>query len=157
MVNRGQGEAKESSGPTVAKADIKAKTSSGSVKKPNILLIDDDLSYCRILKRVADIGAIPLTYCTSMDEFADLQSWNFDVVIIDYDLGAITGFELTRYLESKTQKVTPVILISSTKRAINNLSPGTICKFILKTTSPLSILDAATSIHGLALLERAAG
>jgi CheY-like chemotaxis protein len=154
MLNRDP-EEHASTRSSVTKNASKEKTKSGFVKKPNVLLVDDDLNYCRILKRVADISSVPLTFCTSVDELGDLHSWNFDVVIMDYDLGAITGFELTRYLESKTQKVTPVILISGTKRSINNLTPGTICQFIHKSTTPLGILDAATSVHGLALLERA--
>jgi DNA-binding response OmpR family regulator len=126
----------------------------GFVNKPNVLLVDDDLTYCKIMKRAADISSTPLTYCISVDEFGDLQTWNFDVAIIDYDLGAITGFELTRYLESKTQRITPVILISGTHRNISNVSPATICQFIHKSQSPFYILEAAASVHALALAER---
>lgn len=139
---------------TVVQEAPKEKVLTGYAKKPNILLVDDDLSYCKIMKRAAEINSTPLTYCTSVDELGDLQTWNFDVAIIDYDLGAITGFELTRYLESKMQRITPVILISGTQRNLTNMSPATICQFIHKSNSPFSILEAAAAVHSLAILER---
>lgn len=127
-------------------ADVHARTN----VLPRILLVDDDPSFGKIMKRVAaKVGLLgpEITICRTLEEFAALTDWKFDIVIMDYDLGAVTGFELTTYIEHFTKEQVPVLLVSQTNQERSRTWPRSIRGFVHKELGPLAILDAAIEAH----------
>jgi len=86
-----------------------------------------------------------MTYCSSIEDLSHLKNWQFDVAIIDYDLGSVTGFELTNYLENYTKNM-PVILVSQTQQLNSKNWPFTIREFVHKSLGPETILKAAFNV-----------
>ena len=121
---------------------------------PRILLVDDDPTFGKIMNRASEMKGVKITYCKSIDEFGALQSWDFDTIIMDYDLGAVTGFELTEYLEKFTKEDVPVILVSQTEQKSSKNWPYTIREFVHKKLGPFAILDAAFEAHEIRELHR---
>lgn len=128
-----------------------------SVSAPRVLLIDDDPNFGKIMTRAAAVSGIKLQFCKSLDEFAKLQSREYDVIVLDYDLGAVTGCELARYLESMDPREIPVVLVSQTKMRGSNKWPGSIREFVHKGLGPFAILDAAFEAHDATCVHRAIG
>jgi len=114
---------------------------------PRILVVDDDPTFGRIMQQAASKKGSALSYCKSIDELSKLQSWDYDVIVMDYDLGSITGFELTTYLEKFTSVEAPVILVSQAKLRGSQKWPQTIREFVHKGLGPFAILDAAFEAH----------
>ncbi len=114
---------------------------------PRILVIDDDPTFGRIMQQAATKKGSAVSYCRSIDELSKLQSWDYDVIVMDYDLGSMTGFELTTYLEKFTSVEVPVILVSQTKLRGSQKWPQAIREFVHKGLGPFAILDAAFEAH----------
>ena len=114
---------------------------------PRILVVDDDPTFGRIMQQVASKKGSAVTYCKSVDELSMLSSWDFDVIVMDYDLGSITGFEVTDYLEKSSSAEVPVILVSQTRLRGSQKWPQTIREFVHKGLGPFAILDAAFEAH----------
>jgi CheY-like chemotaxis protein len=121
---------------------------------PRLLLVDDDPTFGKIMNRAAEMKGVKITYCKSIDELGALQSWDFDAIIMDYDLGAVTGFELTEYLEKFTKEDVPVILVSQTKQKSSKHWPNTIREFVHKNLGPFAILDATFEAHEIREIHR---
>jgi len=122
---------------------------------PRILLVDDDPTFGKIMKRSSQAKGIDIVTCSSVEEFSQLKNWDFDVIIMDYDLGAVTGFELTSYMEQYTEDDLPVILVSQTKQNDPKTWPTTIREFVHKSLGPFAILDAAFEAHEVNLMNMA--
>ena len=114
---------------------------------PQVLVVDDDPIFGKIIKKIAQDVDVDLVVCETINDFARLKSYDFDVVIMDYDLGAVTGFELTSYLEKFTKEVIPVILVSQTDQNNSHEWPITITKFVHKRQGPFAVFSAALEVH----------
>jgi CheY-like chemotaxis protein len=117
-----------------------------STTKPRILVVDDDPVFCRILKAVAEKHGIPLTYFSSVREAyrrAEEAAW--DVAIVDYDLGSVTGVQLGRYLEGLGK--IPVVLVSAMNVPQSAAWPETIASFLSKKEGPEVILLKTLSVY----------
>lgn len=121
---------------------------------PRILLVDDDPTFGLIMKQAAAKKSVEITFCKSLDEFSALKSWDFDVVIMDYDLGDVTGFELTSYMEQFTTEEVPVILVSQTKQRNSKHWPNAIREFVHKDLGAFAILDATFEAHEINRLHK---
>lgn len=121
---------------------------------PRILVIDDDPTFGRIMQHAAALKHVNLTFCTSPEEMAALQNWQFDVVVMDMDLGAVTGYELTRYLEEFTIEPIPVVLVSQSQNINTKHWPSTIREFVHKGAGPFAILDASFEAHEVNMLNK---
>ena len=111
--------------------------------RPRILLIDDEPMFGAIMKKTANHLRVPLTYCQRLEDIPAIAKDKFDVVIVDYDLGAATGIEIARYIEDLTERDLPMILVSQSSRKINRRSPDSIREFVHKKLGPVAIFDAA--------------
>jgi CheY-like chemotaxis protein len=118
---------------------------------PNILLIDDDPTFGKIMERIASKLDVPFTYYKSINELTDVSSWNFDVAIVDYDLGAVNGFELTAYMEDFTSDL-PVVLVSQNKNLTSRKWPVSVRDFVHKGLGPYAIFDAVFEAHQIGKL-----
>ena len=117
------------------------------LKRPSvaldILVIDDDLMFGRIMGRhIKNSGSI-MTYCSNPAELGGVSGCHFDVAIVDYDLGSVTGCELTSYIEGHAFGGMPVILVSQTKRTSASGWPQSIHSFVHKVAGPAAVLQAA--------------
>lgn len=110
---------------------------------PRVLLVDDNEAFGKIMLRAAEKLGVTLIYCKGLADLDQLQQWSFDVALVDYDLGELTGFELTQHLEKCSEGDIPVILVSQTKRPVNKNWPVTMREFVHKTLGPFAILEAA--------------
>lgn len=119
---------------------------------PRILLIDDDPLFGKVMQRAANAKSIPLSHCSSLEEFSQIKSFDYDVMIVDYNLGAVTGFELTRYIEQFTAKEVPVILVSQSESLDYQDWPTTVMEFVHKSVKPQGILEATLDAYETTLV-----
>ncbi len=112
-----------------------------------VLLVDDDPTFGKIMDRTALHKNIKLDYCRSFADFSSLNSWDYDVIIMDHDMGAVTGEELVSYVEESTTRDIPVILVSHTNRNDSQKWPGSIRQFVHKSLGPKAIFDSAVEAH----------
>ena len=120
---------------------------------PQILLVDDDPVFGKILSRLAEQSRVNLTYCRSLEEVGEKASWHYHSAIVDYDLGTATGIELIRQLE-KVLEAVPIILVSSSSSRIDipiSRWPESIKGFLQKSLGHVAILEAAVAAHDLAV------
>ena len=108
---------------------------------PKVLLVDDDETFGKIMSRIAHREGIPLTYFSSVKQFGKLTKMNFDVAVIDYDLGVITGLQLSEILERYLQRI-PVILVSQYRHIDPKMWPKCVRNFVNKANGPYQIFDA---------------
>ncbi|MCX6129873.1 MAG: response regulator [Proteobacteria bacterium] len=98
--------------------ELAKTTEFGAVEHgPKIVLIDDDPVFIAIMKRWAELEKIKLETYESLDEmgFIGLLS-NYDVAILDYDLGYTTGIEIANCTQSLLKDM-PIIIVSYKDRS----------------------------------------
>jgi len=76
-------------------------------------IVDDDESVCRSLGRFLRAAhAQPITYPSAEALLADTKRPKFDCLVLDVQLGGMSGLELSRYLIAEND-TTPVIFITA--------------------------------------------
>lgn len=115
----------------------------------NMVLIDDDSTYCSIMRRYAKKDGIELdTYPSIMEISAGSNELlgRYEAAIIDFDLGEVNGVEIISYLSSIFGDI-PMILVSGSERSDSNCKwPELIKSFKLKSTGYQEILHEARRI-----------
>lgn len=116
-------------------------------KKPfTVLLVDDDPMFCRIVIRAAEKRGIKVLACQSVEALAPLDIKNFNVVVMDYNLGVdspASGVELVDYFETVWGGL-PVIMVSQTERSGQlSLWPKAVKSFVWKSLGAEKVLDLA--------------
>jgi DNA-binding NtrC family response regulator len=113
------------------------------VRVPRILLVDDDPLFEAIMAHVAAREHISLTAVRSAKEiYRHLRELQFDVAILDYDLGRTTGFELATFLNSQGEKA-PIIVVSAHVTIPKLRWPANVKDFFSKSVGPYPILGSA--------------
>jgi FixJ family two-component response regulator len=78
-----------------------------------VAVVDDDESLCRSLGRLLRAAEIqPVTYSSAEAFLADKKHPQFDCLVLDIQLGGISGIELQRRLVAAGER-TPVIFITA--------------------------------------------
>lgn len=124
--------------------DLKRGTLAEGDRAPKMVLIDDDPSYTAILARTAALEGIELDVFHSLSElgFVSLLR-NYDVAIVDYDLGTLNGVEIAEYMSSLLDDM-PMVLISASDRSEEAAhSPGCVRAFLNKSVGFYTILETA--------------
>ncbi len=129
-------------GPTLTLAPALPAVATAPVLKPHVLLVDDDPVFGKIMAQYARKFGYTLTYVASVENLPDLNHTAFDVAILDYDLGAVTGVELASYFESCCTPL-PIVMVSQSKHDERGDWPGAVHEFVHKSLGPYAILDAA--------------
>ncbi len=114
---------------------------------PRILLIDDDPVFVAIMKRWAMMEKVQLECYVSLDEmgFIGLFS-NYDVAILDYDLGYTTGIEIARCTDALLHHM-PIVIVSIKDRSVECADAPTCVKAVLQKSKGYShILNVATKL-----------
>ena len=123
---------------------FRAGSKADETQKPKIVLIDDDPTYATILTRCAEMEGIQMDTYHSLSElgFVSLLS-NYDLAIVDYDLGDFNGVEIAEYMSSLLQNM-PMVLISATDRSREIAScPRCVKAFLKKSAGYTQILNVA--------------
>jgi DNA-binding NtrC family response regulator len=120
-----------------------------------MILIDDDPTYCSIMRKIAAKKNISLDIFPSIMDVAEAGSevhGAYLAAIIDFDLGQVNGLEITGYLGSLLGDV-PMILVSGTDRTEEaKRASGKIKAFINKSDGYDFILEKAEAAsHGILL------
>ncbi len=120
----------------------------GKIVMPHFVLVDDDPIFAKLLEKVAASQRVRLTtFCYPSDAYRELPNLDFDVAIIDYDLGRVTGVQLCQYLERLHRKV-PVLLVSHLPKIESRGSASDwIFRALNKGAGPYSILVSAIGAH----------
>ena len=78
-----------------------------------VAVVDDDESLCRSLGRLLRAAEIrPVTYSSAEEFLADNKHPQFDCLVLDIQLGGMSGIELQRRLLAAGER-TPVIFITA--------------------------------------------
>jgi FixJ family two-component response regulator len=78
-----------------------------------VAVVDDDESLCRSLGRLLRAAGIqPVTYSSAEAFLADAKHPQFDCLVLDIQLGGMSGLELQRQLATSGE-TTPVIFITA--------------------------------------------
>ena len=81
--------------------------------KAKVAIIDDDASWCRALTRMLKgVGIYTTTYGSAESFLADRAAPDFDCLLLDIQLGGMSGLELFRELLGHAVR-TPVIFITA--------------------------------------------
>ncbi len=125
-----------------------------STFKPRILVVDDDPIFGKTMQRAAALKGVDLRHVKTLEEVGLVKVEDFDVILMDFALGAVTGLELTRYLEDQVGKQIPTILTSQTPRSVSRRWPSTIREFVHKDLGPFALLEACFEAFDVQLLHR---
>lgn len=109
-----------------------------------MILIDDDRTYQKLLKRSALVKGIDLYTYPSLEDLGSVARLaDFDVAIFDYDLGNMTGPEIAEYTYALMSKL-PVVLVSSEHRYAGDKPwPPSIVTFIRKSLGHNYVIEQA--------------
>ena len=78
-----------------------------------VAVVDDDESLCRSFSRLLRAGGIqPINYASAEAFLADTKHPQFDCLVLDIQLGGMSGIELAKRLTAVGQR-TPIIFITA--------------------------------------------
>jgi FixJ family two-component response regulator len=121
-----------------------------------VAVVDDDESVCRSFSRlVRAAGFQPVTYASAEALLEDTKRPRFDCLLLDIQLGGMSGLELSRRLAA-VRDFTPVIFITAhddkkerLKERLKELGPSCVGYFS-KTDPAEMILEAIRRAVGIA-------
>jgi FixJ family two-component response regulator len=116
----------------------------------NVAVVDDDASLCRSFARLLRAAGLrPVTYASAEAFLDDVQHPRFDCLLLDVQLGGMSGLELRRRLTAGKDS-TPVIFITAQddpelrKQALADGCAG----FFRKTDPGRLVVDAIQKTAG---------
>lgn len=114
---------------------------------PKLVLIDDDPVYGAVIGRWAQLEGVDLDIYNSLEDlgFVGLLS-QYDVAIVDYDLGEINGKDVAEYMSTLFGNK-PMVMISVIDRSKEMMScPSCVKTFMKKSAGYEKILNAALKL-----------
>src|SRR4051794_25614235 len=79
-----------------------------------VAVVDDDQSVCRSFARLLRAAGIqPVTYASAEAFLADTKRPRFDCLVLDVQLGGMSGIELARVLAAAGGSHAPVVYITA--------------------------------------------
>ena len=120
------------------------------MKKTNsILLIEDDPIFSKIFVRDAKNKGLDCTTCRNVDEIANLISFDFNTIVIDYNLGVEStrnGLELAELFSRLGQRASIVLVSSFNREEIPGVWPYQIKNFLCKKAGVESVVNSIVQI-----------
>lgn len=115
-------------------------------KSLHVLVVDDDPTFCKIIKQVAKQHALEVTTCETLEALGSLPKGTFDVAIVDYYLDKQRGIQVSEKIPQ-----TPIVLVSFSDGCKNERHrwPESVVKYLPKRLGPWKILEQAMSITHL--------
>ena len=107
------------------------------LRQTYVAVVDDDESQCRSLSRLLRAeGMQPVTYPSAEVFLADTKQPRFDCLVLDIQLGGMSGLELHRQLNS-SGSTTPVIYITAhDEPATREAAQAAGCAAYFRKTAP---------------------
>ena len=109
--------------------------------KDRVLIVDDDEAVLTMLRRVIESNGIEATTVISgEDALTELERLNYDLILLDINLGGMDGFEVIKTLRSRACN-TPIIVISGRREdydALYGLNIGA-DDYITKPFNPVTL------------------
>ena len=116
---------------------------SGPVKT-YIAIVDDDESICRSLGRLLrGSGMQPVAYSSAEAFLADSRQPRFDCLVLDIQLGGMSGIELNQRLTSSGSTAPVIFLTAHDEPDVRERALRTPCMSFLKKTEPGEVVLAA--------------
>lgn len=113
-----------------------------------VAIVDDDESVCRSLGRLLRAAGLqPITYASAESFLADTKHPEFGCLVLDIQLGAMSGIELAQQLVADGGH-TPVIFITAhdDPEAQANAESAGCAAYFRKTDSGAEVLDAIRKV-----------
>ena len=109
-----------------------------------VAIVDDDDSVCRSLGRLLRAAGIqPVAYPSAEAFLADAKRPKFDCLMLDVQLGGMSGIELARRLNA-VGSTTPVVFVTAhNEAAIREEAARTHCTAYLVKSDPAETVLAA--------------
>lgn len=109
---------------------------------PRILLVDDDPLFLHMMEFVAQREGIPLiTFNSPKEAYQKVGTLDFDIAILDYNLGLVSGVQLATFIRNRVRSV-PAILVSQSDFPRRSLH-GLFSQALDKASGPNKILGSA--------------
>lgn len=118
-----------------------------------VAVVDDDESVCRSMSRLLRAAQFqPITYESAEAFLADTKHPKFDCLVIDIQLGGMSGLELSRRL-SAVKDGTPVVFVTAhdDPEVRAQVEASGCAGFFRKTDSGTDVLAAIRRVTGLEL------
>lgn len=109
-----------------------------------VAVVDDDESLCRSLSRLLRAGGIqPINYASAEAFLADAKHPQFDCLVLDIQLGGMSGIELAQRLAAEGGRI-PIIFITAydDPEARANAEAVGCAAYFRKSDSGAEVLDA---------------
>jgi len=141
-----QANAAKTHSPSASEAPV-ADPSALAVRR--LVLIDDDPVLGNAMVMAAKRLGFELDYFESMLDLGFVGRLDdYDVAIVDYDLGSMNGIEIAEYLDALFGDI-PMLLVSCTEREARTGEqwPAAVRRFVRKDSGYFPILEAAAGLR----------
>jgi len=117
---------------------------SKTIAKTYVAIVEDDESLCRSIARLLQAsGYQPVSYFSAEAFFDDTKRPDFDCLIVDIQLGGMSGIDFNNQLTS-TGSTTPVIFLTAHEKADElQQQLHTHCAAFLRKSDPAETVIAA--------------
>lgn len=109
-----------------------------------IAVVDDDESLCRSLSRLLRAAGLqPVSYASAEAFLADAKQPRFDCLVLDIQLGGISGIELYQRLKAVGSTIPVIYITAHDEPAARESALAAGCAgYLLKTDSGGMVLEA---------------
>ena len=109
-----------------------------------VAIVDDDENFCRSLGRLLmAAGMQPVTYTSGEAFLADTKHPRFDCLVLDIQLGGMSGFQLARRLLAEGRTAPFIYLTAQDDPDVRAGAEATGCAAFFRKTDPGGdVLDA---------------
>jgi FixJ family two-component response regulator len=107
-----------------------------------VAIVDDDASHCRALARLLRISGMETLAFSSAEEYLEHRGERtFDCLVLDIQLGGMSGFELQSRLAAVDPSLPIVFLSAHEEPETLARAARTGCVYVKKTEPGLTLLD----------------
>jgi FixJ family two-component response regulator len=113
-----------------------------------VAVVDDDENLCRSLGRLLRATGIhPITYTSAEAFLADTRQPQFDCLVLDVQLGGMSGIELAQEIVAKSEKTPFIYITAHDDPEMRAQAEALGCTaYFRKTDSGLDLLDAIRKV-----------
>jgi CheY-like chemotaxis protein len=122
----------------------------GAVKKPRVLIVDDDPLIRGVVRAVLEDGSYVLEEAASGEEALEVADLHPpDVVLLDVMMPGINGFEVAARMKNDVRLKGAVIVMLTAKNALEDRRRGMEAGADAYFTKPFSPLELLTTLSGV--------